>query len=391
MSETITLCTALLGLFLAIPLFVMVRERSTNIWLGLFVFSVSLSAVADYCAISGLYVRYPWLWGIFDWPIVSIGAFYYCYVRSLVGLGNGRRQLLHAVPPALFLLTLARFWWFSSVEGSPRSPTPSASHEFHWLLLGFQALACAYAVAVLYRLRQYRAALRERYSSTTNRDLAWLQWLNFAVGGLLILWIPIAQFNNRWLWLFDIARVGLLYTFGWYGMRQSVVFLAPKLERENALSSSTESAAPASLSAPEPARERRSGGGKYLRSGMTDSAQQLIGLRLEQRMVANRDFLQADITLAELAENIGTSPQLLSEYLNHALGQSFFDYINSFRVAEVQRLMSDVKHESATLIELAFAAGFNSKSTFNAAFRKISGTTPTGWRAQHNCMSTSPL
>ena len=114
---------------------------------------------------------------------------------------------------------------------------------------------------------------------------------------------------------------------------------------------------------------------------MTDAATELIAQRLEQRMQGTHDYLESDITLAQLAERIGTSPQLLSQYLNHVLGTNFFDYINGLRVAEVQRNLRDREIAGQSLLQLAFAAGFNSKSTFNAAFKKMTGLTPSTWRA----------
>ena len=73
-----------------------------------------------------------------------------------------------------------------------------------------------------------------------------------------------------------------------------------------------------------------------------------------------------------------------------ALQQNFFDYINSQRVAEVQRQLSNAVSATA-ILDLALAAGFNSKSTFNAAFRKHSGMTPSAWRAQQQPHRSEPI
>jgi AraC-like DNA-binding protein len=122
---------------------------------------------------------------------------------------------------------------------------------------------------------------------------------------------------------------------------------------------------------------------KYERSGMTDAAQSEIGARLARRLLQQRDFLEPDLKLGELAERIGTSPQLLSQYFNDVLGQTFFDYVNAQRVAEVQRMMALPEHADSNLLELAHGAGFNSKTTFNGAFKKVSGLSPSAWRKAH--------
>ena len=120
---------------------------------------------------------------------------------------------------------------------------------------------------------------------------------------------------------------------------------------------------------------------------MTDAARQLIGERLARRAAHESDHLDSDIKLSDLAERIGTSPQLLSQYLNDMLGVNFFDYINSLRVAHIQKMMCSPDGAGQPLLDLAFGAGFNSRSTFNAAFKKISGVAPSAWRKLHMPMS----
>ncbi|MES2148275.1 MAG: helix-turn-helix domain-containing protein [Pseudomonadota bacterium] len=345
MFLSIAVCTGLLGLFIAFPLMLLAGRRPANLWLGLFVFALSWLALAD------LYWRQPLLlFGVFDWPLAAIGAFYYLYVRGLVGLGNGRAQLWHFLPLAAWsaLLLAGRLNLPPQVlKGYLLSPA------FGVLLLGFEALAGAYAIAVLVRLRQYRRRVRANYSSELKRDLGWLSWLSALLLALLLIWIPANLFGGAWGAALYFGRLLILYFVGWYGLRQAAVIVP----------------APA---APD----------KYARSGMSEAARQLIGERLARRLELRRDFLDSDVSLAELAERLGTSPQLLSQYLNDVLGQNFFDYINALRVAEVQRLLRASEHAGRGLLELAFAAGFNSKSTFNAAFKKIAGLPPSEWRKQ---------
>jgi AraC-like DNA-binding protein len=124
---------------------------------------------------------------------------------------------------------------------------------------------------------------------------------------------------------------------------------------------------------------------------MTDASAELIAERLERRMTVTRDYLESDITLSQLAERIGTSPQLLSQYLNRVLGVSFFDYVNGLRVAEVQRALANSGNRGQPLLQLAFAAGFNSKSTFNAAFKRLTGSAPSAWRSANVAGASGPI
>jgi AraC-like DNA-binding protein len=369
MFAGIELATGLLGLFLACPLLAMTRSRPANLWLGLFILSISLLSLAFL-----VYGWLPQLFGLFDWPLAGVGAFFYCYVRSLTGLGNSRRQLWHFLPLALLVSALVvgrvqlsgaeLLGWLLAKSGA----------LFSMLLLGFQLLAAGYAVAALVRLSQYRKRLRERYSSVERRELHWLSWLSISFFALLVLWIPSNLLGGVWGLLLVLGRLITLYFVGWFGLRQTAVFMAP-------IAPPSEPAAPAgeSLSVEtDPLAVS-----KYARSGMTEAASCLIGERLARWAAQERGFLDPDIKLGDLAGCIGTSPQLVSQYLNDVLGLSFFDYINALRVAEIQAMMRDRGNDTRTLLDLAFAAGFSSKSTFNASFKKISGLAPSIWRSQH--------
>jgi AraC-like DNA-binding protein len=357
MYFNISLCTGILGLFIGLPLLLGGRKRPANFWLGLFVFSLSWLTLVQFNPPDQS------LFGVFDWPLAGLGPFIYCYVRSLTGLGNGRRQAWHFLPLLLWCLALLALRL--QVPVAQMRPWLQAHRDsFSLCVVGFQLATLAYSGASLYRIRQYRTRLRENYSSIKARDLGWLVALSIVLIALLVLWIPAYQFGGELVAAaFVFGRLLALFLLGWYGMRHVQVFL-PELE-------------------PQPAAAPSLPAEKYARSGMNDPARELIGTRLARRSEQQRDFLDNDITLAQLAERVGTSPQLLSQYLNDELGLNFFEYINSLRVAEVQRLLADPVHAEAALLDLAFSAGFNSKSTFNAAFKKITGMAPSAWRQQH--------
>ncbi|WEF34075.1 helix-turn-helix domain-containing protein [Pseudoduganella chitinolytica] len=379
MIASIEFATGLLGLFLAFPLLAMMRNRPANGWLGLFILSVSLLSLAF-----PIYARLPQLFGLFDWPLAAVGAFFYCYVRSLTGLGNARQQQWHFLPLALLVGALAYGRAFHSGPDLLGLLFGGSLPLFGMLLLGFQLLAGCYAVAALYRLGQYRTRLRERYSSVERRDLQWLSWLSVCFIALLILWIPSNLIGGVWTLLLILGRLLVLYFVGWFGLRQGAVFMTPIAAGK--ADGIDQAARPAVIEVKTPADEFSCADidpvveQKYARSGMTEAAGQLIGERMRRWEEHERGYLDSDIKLVDLAECIGTSPQLLSQYLNDILATSFFDYINGLRVAEVQRLMRDRANDGRTLLDLAFAAGFNSKSTFNNSFKKINGLAPSSWR-----------
>jgi len=354
LATSLDLCTAAMGVFLAVPLLAMARQRPANAWLAAFVGSLASLAMADFCHSMGIYRDFPPIAGLFDVPLACLGASFYCYTRCMTGQGLSRRQAWHLLPLPFWIGVLL------VLRGSPpRWLFPAA-------VLVLQLLTLGYNIVILWRLRQYRRELRQQYSSTGTRDLHWLSYLSGVLTVLLLVWLPATMLGGPWEALLLAGRLGVLCFAGWFGMRHLHVFLAPGL------------ADPAAAADPRPVEES-----KYSRSGMTASASSEIGQRLVRRAEVQRDFLEPDLTLAELAERIGTSPQLLSQFLNDGKQQTFYDYINSLRVAEVQRLMRDPARVGSSLLDLSLSAGFNSRSTFNAAFKKVTGVAPSAWRKQH--------
>lgn len=84
------------------------------------------------------------------------------------------------------------------------------------------------------------------------------------------------------------------------------------------------------------------------------------------------------VSLPKLAKAVGITPNQLSYVLNRHVGQSFFDFVNSARIEEAHAVL--LLEPDRTILDIALSVGFNSKSTFNLAFKKITGETPSAVR-----------
>ena len=111
--------------------------------------------------------------------------------------------------------------------------------------------------------------------------------------------------------------------------------------------------------------------------------------RLEQLM--QRDHLYRDPQLNRdiVAEKLGISSGYLSQQLSACSGINFSEYINQYRVAEVKRLLLDPTFKTYSLLAIGYEAGFNSKSTFYATFKKVTGLSPSVYQTQFANLSFS--
>jgi AraC-like DNA-binding protein len=98
--------------------------------------------------------------------------------------------------------------------------------------------------------------------------------------------------------------------------------------------------------------------------------------RLLALMADERPWLEPELSLAELAQRLRLHPAQLSKLINLGCGQSFSDFVNTYRVAEAQRKLADPRFAHYSLVGVALDSGFNSKSTFNRVFKKLTGQVP---------------
>lgn len=103
---------------------------------------------------------------------------------------------------------------------------------------------------------------------------------------------------------------------------------------------------------------------------------------LEQLMAGQKSYLNPNLNLAQLAKRAGYTQAQVSQVLNDKLSKSFNTYINEYRIAEAQQLLTDEPQLNLDIV--AERCGFNSTSTFFSTFKKVSGQTPASFRAQPN-------
>jgi AraC-like DNA-binding protein len=113
----------------------------------------------------------------------------------------------------------------------------------------------------------------------------------------------------------------------------------------------------------------------------TISTKKNVGL-LHQKLVEEKQFLNPRLTLELLAKDVGLSTSHLSRIFNTELDSSFSDYINQLRVKQAKLYLSNTTFSNYTIVAIGLEAGFNSKTTFNTAFKKYTGKTPSEYRKE---------
>jgi AraC-like DNA-binding protein len=296
------------------------------------------------------------------------------YARILTG---GRRRprlsdLAHALPFAAAAAVL-----LSPLGGAIEPPAElRAASIAIWACLVAQGLA--YLVPVLALVRRHQAAIAEERSDLAGLDLGWLQWFSSAAVVLysvcalalaVMLHMPSAMGAIRPA--ITVVLGAAVFALGYRGLFQRR--LVPMEESGGAVEA-----------APEPVALPKSGPAaaptKYERVALDPARAYELARRADELMERERLFLEPELDLGMLSERLGAPRNQVSYALNGLRGMSFYDYVNGYRVREAMRMLKDDGPRGRKLLAVALDSGFNSKATFNAVFKKLSGVTPSRFR-----------
>lgn len=225
------------------------------------------------------------------------------------------------------------------------------------LVLLWCLLSAVYVVAILWRLAAYRRRLRDLFSNNDQRELHWLSAL---MTGLGLVWLVVvaALLADNLAGSIPADRllpggllVCLIIVLAVFGLRQRPGF--------------------------EHRREDAGTQVKYGKSALAPDQASRIATRLEKMMAEDHLYLDPSLSLQKLSRRLSVSANLLSQTLNQIIGESFFDHVNRWRVRAAEPRIAAGQE---TVLEIALDVGFNSRSTFYAAFRKVTGQTPRDYR-----------
>lgn len=335
----------------------LLEERLSDRLMG-FIMLVLALELQDYTfGFSGINVLWEELKGFPRGVWLLLGPLVYLYLRSQTenNFKVKGKQYLHFLPYLIYFI----------IEGSAFIQGPEAveafqkNASFYYLdTLHYILRLVSYSVYFYLSIRllkNYRQWTNKHYSNPEAVSFKWFR--NFIY--LMIIWIVAREimsivdnqydlpFYQDWWWNLLLAPTAVYV--GLEGLKQKQPKgLRFQLEEQ--------------LESPDQ---------KEVEASHKDLLQ-----RLEKVMQTEHLYLQAELTLAELAQHLNVSYKILSAGINQGSGMNFNDYINRFRVHAFEEKLKDPAQAQYTLLAHAMDCGFNSKATFNRAFKKLKGISP---------------
>ncbi|SEA95917.1 helix-turn-helix transcriptional regulator [Alkalimonas amylolytica] len=310
----------------------------------------------------------------------------YLYARALSTRTAWRWQWHHstsywsqlvAIPLALLIYTLPEAEQqalFFADSASLQGQSLLTAIAFLAATLLWLGLSLLYLLRITMQLRRYRKQLRQVFATDRGKHLHWLDGL---IISLLLSWgyaVLVLMAGERLAspWVSDSGVLLLALILVWLlcycGLQQQPGFAEVFSMVETSEPGDAEAAGTKPVDAV-----------KYQRSALGEAQTERIANKLQQAVYQQQLYLDPALTLYKLAEHIGVSPQYLSQTLNQALQQSFYDYINDARIAAAKQ---QLQHSNDSVLTIAMTVGFNARSSFYKAFKASTGLTPAQYRAQ---------
>jgi AraC-like DNA-binding protein len=169
----------------------------------------------------------------------------------------------------------------------------------------------------------------------------------------MVLVVPavLRQENIPYLNFIMLAESVAIFAIGYFSLVHSGLLLTP----------STDQATP-----------------KYSGSPIDANLSSELMTQLKRIMKDEKPYLQNELNLSDLSELVGVSPYYLSQVINEQSKKNFYDFINEYRTQYAAKIL--VNSEKTTITAIAFEAGFNNRVSFNNAFKKYIGMTPSQYR-----------
>ncbi len=354
-------------------------KRLSNLLLAAFFFLLIINISDGIVAFSGFFTRFPQLAHLEDGFVLLFGPVLYFYTRSMIfkDFRLPKMAWLHAVPFILLTILYQLFYRLQPIESQLKIQNAIVQHQlpvgFYLSMVLIYGQVAFYLLLSFRDLSTYKIALREHFASFEKVNMDWLSFMLIAFATLLSIsiiytFLPAVGMQRYFDPFFILALVSIFFfsiIVVWKGLSQPGIFSGIDFEEK-----------PVNKYA-----------GTIKETEKSSARSVLINLMESEKL-----FLDPDLTLEKLAQKTPFSSKKLSQLLNVTFSQSFFDFINTYRIKEAQRIFADSTDAKLTVLEVMYASGFNSKSSFNSLFKEKTGQTPSDFkRAVHHNKSRSTL
>lgn len=324
--------------------------------------------------------RFEWGPEFLDFAVLfpyTYGPLLLLYIRNLTTEGKSfrRTDLLHFAPFVILLSVLLTRQFFFTTPEEELYP-----HDWHRPSRGFHpnggllvASMLVYSVWTFLLLNKHRKNIVDHFSNIDSiKDLRWMYWslvlfvisasVHFFLEGLLFTDLPPETYEPRLVR--GAAVLAFSVFFCWFGVRQTVVYTHRELHAFQEKTPKED----------EEVEEERK---KYEKSGLREDMIPEYLSKIRNYMESEKPYKDSEFSIDLLSENTDIPRFYITQILSETLETNFYNFVNEHRIKDIISALENISEERPNFLRLALEYGFNSKSTFNTSFKKVTGKTPT--------------
>lgn len=378
---------AIQGILLSVFLFSVKVNKLSNRLLGLLTLFWGLVLFQFPMQDEGLYTKFPHLLKTFSQLLFAFFPLLYLQVKYLISNQKrfNKRDLLHFTPMLINILLWADFYFMGGVEKIDILRNKTLYYQVIQII-GDEVIAAQgiiYSIISIKLLSKYKKEI-ENYQSNIDKAILKVQYSGILLS--LMAWIigtvgiNLDFFNvpvNVDLFIFVyLILVIIIYIISYVALKTPEVFKLDEskiklvfsrgraIVKKNGHPVNASSMVPIDLPVDKPDE-------KVIKPNYD-----AINNRLIDFMESDKPYLNPELSLQELAENLDLTRHQLSSVINQVHKVNFYEFINSYRITEVKSLMIEPSNSNLKLISIAYDAGFNSKASFNRIFKQMTQMTP---------------
>lgn len=355
----IFLLSSLVSLFFS-GLFILKKKNLSVIFLSLILLINSLLMVNVFLIDSKIIFKNQNLLFIPLQIMLALGPLIYLYTKSMI-IKEFKFKIKYLL---LFIPALLEFVYYLTLFSLNTQEKLSFFNKYHDFIISpiEQALGIIYTVIFLTislkLLVKYEKFVNNNFSNKTQVTLAWLTKLLIVYSTIWIFWSIISvvdYFIFNWELNYHIYYP--IYIL--FSIFTILIFVYAFNKKHSILAVETDIVIQTIETV----------------DLLTDENLELI-YKLKKLMIDDKLYLDSNLKIITLANKLNIPSHKLSNLLNSGLKKSFYDFVNYYRVEHVKNMLLNKKYDHLTILAIALESGFNSKSTFNDIFKKITKTTP---------------
>ncbi len=242
--------------------------------------------------------------------------------------------------------------------------------NFKIILIGLViSHALFYSVKSYIKVKQHQKQIKLFSSSITEIDLKWLEYIILIMIfiSLVIAFFNIVYFGTPLNLYINLTMLATIFFIAYNSLKQKEIFPVNKKHRKEVITINTQE------ESEKPSAKRKI---------LTDEELVDYKTKLNELVKQKQLFLDQDINLASLAEQMELTTHQLSYIINNGFNQNFFQFINHYRIEKAKVLLLDKSSDKLSILGIAFESGFSSKTAFNTTFKKFTNQTPSEFKKQ---------